>query len=234
MTWSIVALHSDGSLGVAVASRFFAVGALCPHGAGGVAALATQALVNPLYARAALEAVAHGHEPARVVADLVRADEGRDHRQLHVIDSRGRVAAHTGSACIAWCGHRSGPGYSVAGNMLAGAQVLEATASTYETRNDLPFAARLIEALAAGEAAGGDKRGKQAAALRVFSTEEYPALDLRVDDHTEPMAELRRLYAKSLERFVPFVECLPSSMRPAGVVDRTEIEQHIERYAQHR
>jgi uncharacterized Ntn-hydrolase superfamily protein len=108
--------------------------------------------------------------------------------------------------------------------------VLEATAAAYETLRALPLAERLIAALAAGEAAGGDQRGKQAAALLVCTTEDYPALDLRVDDHAEPIAELQRLYSKSLERFQPFVRCLPSRERPAGICDRAAIEAEIERF----
>jgi ABC-type multidrug transport system fused ATPase/permease subunit len=136
----------------------------------------------------------------------------------------GQAAAYTGSACIDWCGHTAGEGYSVAGNMLAGPQVIEATARAYEANAKLPFAERLITALAAGEAAGGDKRGKQAAALLVFTTEDYCALDIRVDDHAEPLQELRRLYDKSLERYQPFSACLPSRRSPAGITDRAVIE----------
>ncbi len=230
MTWSLIARDATGALGVAVASRFFAVGALCPHAASGVGALSTQALANPLYARAALHSMAHGRNPADIVDSLTAADEGREHRQLHMIDARGRIAAHTGSACIDWCGQRAGRDYSVAGNMLVGSQVLDDTAAAFEAGSDLPFALRLIVALAAGEAAGGDKRGKQAAALLVCTTEEYPALDLRVDDHAGPVGELRRLYDVSLERFQPFVACLPSRNRPAGITDRPAIEAEIERF----
>jgi len=230
MTWSLIARDASGALGVAVASRFFAVGALCPHAASGVGALSTQALANPLYASAALQAMARGQHPRDIVDALTGADEGREHRQLHMIDAKGRIAAHTGSACIAWCGQRAGRDYSVAGNMLAGPQVIEDTAAAFEAGGELPFALRLIVALAAGEAAGGDKRGKQAAALLVCTTEDYPALDLRVDDHTEPIAELRRLYDVSLERFQPFVACLPSRDRPSGITDRAAIEAEIVRF----
>jgi uncharacterized Ntn-hydrolase superfamily protein len=230
MTWSLVARDASGAFGVAVASRFFAVGALCPHAAGGVGALSTQALVNPLYAPAALDAMARGVDPAEIVGALTAADAGRDHRQLHLIDNAGRIAAHTGVACIEWCGHRAGAGYSVAGNMLAGPRVLADTAAAYDARRTLPFAERLLAAMEAGEAAGGDKRGKKAAALVVYTTESYPALDLRVDDHALPMVELRRLYEKSLERFQPFVACLPSANRPAGVIDRSIIEAEIARF----
>ena len=230
MTWSIVAVDADGSFGVAVASRFFAVGALCPHVRSGAGALSTQALVNPLYAAPALAALAADTAPDDIVRSLTAADPGSAHRQLHMIDRRGRSAAHTGAACIGWCGHRAGAGYSVAGNMLAGPAVLEATAAAFERDPARPFAARLVAALVAGDAAGGDKRGKQAAALLVCTTEDYPALDLRVDDHAEPIAELLRLLRTSAERFQPFVLCLPRRNDPAGIVDRAVIEARIEAF----
>ncbi|HSC98862.1 MAG TPA: DUF1028 domain-containing protein, partial [Casimicrobiaceae bacterium] len=155
---------------------------------------------------------------------------GRAHRQIHLIDARGRVGAYTGSACVDWCGHVSGTGFSVAGNMLTGADVIGATAAAYAAGSARPFAERLLDALAAGESAGGDKRGKQAAALLIATTEDYPALDLRVDDHPEPVAELARLLEKSAERFQPFIACLPSRQRPAGICDRAVIEAEIARF----
>ena len=230
MTWSIIARDASGAFGVAVASRFFAVGALCSHARSGVGAVATQALVNPLYASPALDDMGQHLDPAAIIARLTGLDEGREHRQLHMIDNSGKSAAHTGAACIDWCGHMAGSGFSVAGNMLAGPQVIAATASAFEANAALPFAQRLLVALAAGEAAGGDKRGKQAAALVVYTTETYPALDLRVDDHADPIVELQRLYDKSLERYQPFTACLPSSTRPAGITDRTLIEAEVERF----
>ena len=230
MTWSLIARDDSGAFGVAVASRFFAVGALCPHAASAVGALSTQALVNPLYAPAALEAMAWNTDPAEIVRSLTRADDGQAHRQVHLIDRAGRIAAHTGTACIDWCGHRTGAGYSVAGNMLAGPRVLADTAEAFEANRALPFAERLIAAMEAGEAAGGDKRGKQAAALIVYTTEPYPALDLRVDDHAEPISELRRLYEVSLERYQPFVACLPRTNDPHGITDRAVIEAEIARF----
>jgi len=230
MTWSIVARNRDGELGVAVASRFFAVGALCPYARACVGVVATQALVNPLYGPAALDLLASGLQPARTIEAVIAADPGRDARQLHLVDAQGRAAAYTGSQCIEWCGHRDGDGFSVAGNMLAGAGVLDACADAYGEHAHLDFAERLIVAMQAGEAAGGDKRGKQAAALRIVATEAYPVLDLRVDDHWDPLAELRRLYERSFERFQPFVRCLPTGADPAGITDRAAIEQAIERF----
>jgi uncharacterized Ntn-hydrolase superfamily protein len=230
MTWSIVARDRDGSFGVAVASKFFAVGALCPFVQSGVGAVSTQALVNPLYGRRGLDLLAQGIAPAEALKSLVGPDAGRDQRQVHLVDVQGRVAAHTGSACVDWAGHVSGEQFSVAGNMLAGPRVIDETAAAYARGHALPFAERLITALAAGEAVGGDKRGKQAAALLVCTTEDYPALDLRVDDHEEPLAELRRLYDKSLERFQPFLACMASRARPTGLLDRAAIETEIQRF----
>ena len=166
-----------------VASRFFAVGALCPYALSGVGALSTQALVNPLYGMRGLTRLAQGMAPTDVLRTLIYPDAGRDHRQVHLIDAEGNLAVHTGVECIDWCGHVTGEGFSVAGNMLAGPQVIEDTAQFYDAGRELPFAERLIAAMQAGEAAGGDKRGKQAVALIVCTTEAYPALDLRVDDH---------------------------------------------------
>ncbi len=230
MTWSLIARDPSGALGVAVASKFFAVGALCPAVRNGKGALSTQALINPLYARDAIAALDAGLAPEKIVQRLTEADAGRDVRQFHIIDTAGRSAAHTGTNCIDWCGHRAGAGYSLAGNMLAGPQVLDETARAYEAASALPFAERLMTAMEAGDAAGGDKRGKQAAALLIHTTEDYPFLDLRVDDNPEPFQELRRLYAVSLDRFQPFMSCLPSRARPAGITDRAVIEAEIARF----
>ena len=230
MTWSIIALDASGAFGVAIASKFFAVGALCPRARSGVGAVATQALVNPLYAAPALDGLAQGFAPAQIIERLTAVDQGRDHRQLHLIGADGKSAAHTGSACVGWCGHTAGEGFSVAGNMLAGPQVIGATAQAYRAHAGLPFGERLIAAMSAGDAAGGDKRGKQAAALLIYTTEDYCALDIRVDDHAEPIQELQRLYGKSLERYQPFTACLPSRQRPGGITDRAVIEAEIERF----
>ncbi|MEP6657411.1 MAG: DUF1028 domain-containing protein [Betaproteobacteria bacterium] len=230
MTWSIIVRDASGAFGVAVASRFFGVGVLCPHVRSFAGALCTQALVNPLYGPRGLDLLAQDVPADEVVMRLVQEDAGRDHRQLHVIDRRGGIAAHTGSACIEWCGHTSGADYSVAGNMLAGAGVIAATASAYCANRARSLPERLLAALEAGEEAGGDKRGKQAAALRICTVEDYPALDLRVDDSEEPLRELRRLYDKSLERFQPFLSCLPSRARPVGITDRAQIELEVARF----
>lgn len=231
MTWSIVARDpATGAFGVAVATRFFAVGALCPHADGGVGALATQALMNPLYGPRGLQLLREGLPAQAVVDVLTGGDDGRAHRQLHVQDAQGRIAAWTGASCIPWCGHAIEEGFSVAGNMLAGPAVIAETVRAYRAHAAEPFALRLIAALRAGEAAGGDKRGRQSAALLVYSTEEYADINIRVDDHADPLVELRRLYDKAHERFIPYLMCSPSKARPWGVLDRALIEQEIAAY----
>jgi uncharacterized Ntn-hydrolase superfamily protein len=230
MTWSIVARDASGAFGVAIATRFFAVGALCPHAESHVGALSTQALVNPYYGKHGLDLLRAGIPAPEVVRSLTAPDEGREHRQLHVIDDEGRIGQHTGAQCVDWCGAIAGEGFSVAGNMLVSERVIRETAEAYERNRTLPFAERLIKALEAGEAAGGDKRGKQSAALLVVSQEQYADLNLRVDDHAEPLAELRRLYDKAHERFIPYLKCGPSRARPWGLLDRALIEQEIANY----
>jgi len=227
MTWSILARDEAGRFGVAIASRFFAVGALCVHTRRGVGALSTQALMNPLYGPAGMALLAEGSTPQDAIATLTAADAGRAQRQLHILPARGRPAAWTGLECVDWCGHHLGEDFSVAGNMLAGAPVLDATADAFAASRGKDLAERLLLAMEAGEAAGGDKRGKQAAALRIHGDEDYPQLDLRVDDHVEPLQELRRLHEKSLERYQPFMACLAGRHDPVGITDRAEIEARI-------
>jgi uncharacterized Ntn-hydrolase superfamily protein len=229
MTWSIVARDASGAFGVAIATRFFAVGALCPHAESGVGALSTQALVNPHYGRRGLELLRTGVPAPEVVKRLTAPDEGREHRQLHVIDATGRIGQHTGKQCVDWAGAIAGDGFSVAGNMLANEKVIRETARAFQ-ESQKSFPEKLIAALEAGEAAGGDKRGRQSAALLVYSTEEYAQLNLRVDDHADPLAELWRLYGKAHERFIPYLKCSPSKAQPWGINDRAVIEQEIARY----
>ena len=230
MTWSILGRDEHGRLGAAVASRFFAVGALCLHTRRGVGALSTQALLNPLYGPAGLDLLSAGQSAAEVVHTLTAADAGRAHRQLHVLHAAGVPAAHTGEDCVDWCGHLLFDDFSVAGNMLADPRVIEATADAYREAQGRPLAERLLAAMTAGEAAGGDKRGKQGAALRIQADEDYLALDLRVDDHAEPIAELHRLYEVSLERFQPFMACVAGRRDGTGLTDRAEIERRIEAF----
>ena len=229
MTWSIIARDtSTGPFGIAVATRFFAVGARVPYIAAGIGGIATQALINPYYGIDGLKLLREGRLPRDIVEALIAADSGRESRQLHIMDAGGRIASHTGTECVDWCGHIEGTGFSIAGNMLADARVLDDTAAAYVANEGLPFAQRLITAMRSGEAAGGDKRGKQSAALVIYGEEEWSDLDLRVDDHTDPLAELERLEQVSRERWVHFRQFLPSRKNPAGVTDRATIDATVE------
>jgi uncharacterized Ntn-hydrolase superfamily protein len=229
MTWSIIARDPPTcQIGIAVATRFFAVGARVPHIATGIGAIATQAMVNPFYGIDGVKLLREGRSPREVIDTVIAADDGRESRQVHVMDGNGRIAAFTGRDCVDWCGYLEGDGFSIAGNMLAGAAVLDETARAYAANSHLPFAQRLIAALKAGEAAGGDKRGKQSAALLIHGEEEWSELDLRVDDHADPLAELERLEQVSRERWVNFRRFMPTRRNPAGITDRAIIDASME------
>ena len=229
MTWSILVRDpTSGALGAAVASRFFATGAICLHIEGGVAALSTQAMVNPMYAVHAMPRLRTGEDPRAVIESLIRPDAGADHRQLHILDAAGRIARHTGPDCITWAGSVAGTNISVAGNMLAGPSVVQSTLDAFAAAQG-SLAERLITAMEAGEAVGGDKRGKQSAALKICTRDPYPDLDIRADDHPDPLAELRRLLRVSQERFAVFRRFLPGADSPCGVFDRAVIDAVIAR-----
>ena len=232
MTWSIIAHdQTTGSFGIAVATKFFAAGARVPYIAARVGAVATQALVNPFYGINGLRLLQAGVPAQATIDRLVAADAGRDHRQVHVMDASGRVAVHIGAACIEWHGHVAGDGFSVAGNMLANERVLNETAAAYSANKSTPFPRRLIAAMQAGEAAGGDKRGKQSAALLIYGEEEWSDLDLRVDDHADPLTELERLEHVSREKWTVFRRFLPNRRDPVGVTDRDIIDRELTRAA---
>lgn len=227
MTWSIQARDpATGEVGAAVASRFLATGALVPRVAGRVGAACTQALVNPFLASDGLLRLKGGEAPEAVLGALIAADAGAAARQFHILGADGRSARHTGSACVGWCGHLDGPDVSVAGNMLAGPEVLEATRDTFLASVGRPLAERLLSAMEAGEGAGGDKRGRQSATIQVASADSYPDLDLRVDDHPDPLAELRRLYGVWHGYLRHFRRFLPGRDHP-GVFDRAVIQSAI-------
>jgi uncharacterized Ntn-hydrolase superfamily protein len=229
MTWSILARDpATGEIGVAVASRFFAVGAICPFVEGGVAALATQALVNPMYAVHAMPRLRAGEAPETVLQSLINADPGAAQRQFHILDASGRIAQYTGAHCVFWAGHAAAENVSVAGNMLAGEATVRATLAGFLAAPGA-MAERLLTAMEAGEKAGGDKRGKQSAGLKVASRDPYPDLDIRADDHPDPLAELRRLHRVSLERFAVFRRFLPGNDSASGTLDRAAIDAAIER-----
>jgi uncharacterized Ntn-hydrolase superfamily protein len=230
MTWSIIARdETTGRIGIAVATCAFAVGARVPYIRSGVGAIATQAMTNVYCGPRGLALLAAGASADDCVRLLLEGDEGRDHRQVHAMDREGRLAARTGAACIPWCGHLVEATFSVAGNMLAGPEVIHETAKAYAADQETPFARRLIAALAAGEAAGGDKRGRQSAALLVHDGEDHPALDIRVDDHADPITELARLESIARQSFVHTRRFGPTRERPAGLFDPIEREAAIAR-----
>jgi uncharacterized Ntn-hydrolase superfamily protein len=228
MTWSIVARDPEtGHLGIAVASRFFAVGGLVPHIRGGIGAVATQAFVSPLNGIDGLSMLAEGQTPEEIVANLSYRDAGRDQRQFHLIDAKGRNAAFTGVKCIDWAGHLIDDNVSVAGNMLAGPQVIAETLAAYRKTAGRPLTERLLDAMQAGEDAGGDKRGRQSAAIAVYRDQDYPWLDIRADDHADPLAELLRLYAVAQERFLHVAETMATRQNLGGMIDRRKIDEKI-------
>jgi uncharacterized Ntn-hydrolase superfamily protein len=200
VTFSIVARDpANGDLGVAVASKFLAVGSVVPWALAEVGAIATQALANVSYGPDGLAALAGGNDATTVLADLTEADDGRSERQLGIVDAHGRAATYTGTGCLVWAGGRVGDGVAVQGNILAGPEVVGAMLTSFEAASGfLPD--RLLTALMAGDRAGGDARGRQSAALLVVragggyggTTDRW--IDLRVDDHADPVPEIRRLF----------------------------------------
>jgi uncharacterized Ntn-hydrolase superfamily protein len=199
-TYSIAACDLEaGQWGVATQSKFLAVGSVVPWAEPGVGAIATQAYANPRYGPNGLTLLREGLSAEEVVERLTAADDGRDHRQLGVVDGQGRAASYTGSECMEWAGGRTGECYAAQGNILVSAETVDAIAETFESSSG-PLATRLLDCLDAGQAAGGDRRGQQSAALLVVEQDGgYASLsdvvvELRVEDHERPLEELRRLY----------------------------------------
>jgi uncharacterized Ntn-hydrolase superfamily protein len=201
-TYSIVACDlAAGQWGVGVQSKFLAVGSVVPWAEPHVGAIATQSYANPRYGPDGLALMREGRTAAEVVEALTAADEGRDERQVGVVDSAGTAATYTGTACHEWAGGRTGDGYAAQGNILVSAATVDALAVTFESNSHLELAERLIECLAAAQAAGGDRRGQQSASLLVVEKDAGYAklsdtiVDLRVDDHERPITELNRLFS---------------------------------------
>ena len=199
-TFSIAACDFDaGQWGVATQSKFLAVGSVVPWAEPHVGAIATQAYANPRYGLQGLELLRQGLSAEEVVERLTTADAGREHRQVGIVDAQGRGASYTGSECLDWAGGRTGTNYAAQGNILVSADTVDAIAETFESSFG-PLAERLLEGLSAAQAAGGDSRGQQSAALLIVETDGGYAklsdvvVDLRVDDHKRPIEELRRLY----------------------------------------
>lgn len=224
MTWSICAHDpATGAFAVAVATRAFAVGASCPFVRAGIGAVSTQSITNRYLGPAVLDGLARGLAPADAIQGALAGDGGSGLRQVHAVDRHGRAAAWTGRHCVEWCGSVSAHGFSVAGNMLAGPDVVEATLAAYGG-NGAGLPDRLLSAMRAGEAAGGDRRGRQSAAMLVTTTEDFPDLNLRVDDHADPLAELGRLMELWQREGRPRLDTAPRRADPSGQTDLDTIE----------
>lgn len=225
MTYSIVARCSrTGMLGVAVATAVPAVGAVCPYVKTSVGAVSTQSWVNPLLAIDVLRLMASGLPAPQALDGVIAQDAGRDVRQIGVIDAAGRSAAWSGQQCTDWFGQIVGPDFAVQGNMLVGAATIESMAAAFRDAALLDLAERLMLTLEAGEAAGGDKRGRQSAAIKVHWGEEYAWLDLRVDEHPYPVAELRRAYTIARLQLIPFVEGMPRRAGPSATAPESVVK----------
>jgi uncharacterized Ntn-hydrolase superfamily protein len=200
-TYSIAACDLErGEWGVGVQSKFLAAGSIVPWAEPGVGAVATQALANPRYGPDGLAYLRDGLSADETVVALVEADEGRDDRQVGIVDAQGRAATYTGKACLDWAGGKTGPGYAAQGNILVSEETVAGLVHGFEANAGRPLAERIVEALAAAQLAGGDRRGQQAAGLLVVQKDggyggmDDVLVDLRVDDHSEPVVELKRLY----------------------------------------
>jgi len=207
-----------GMLGVAVSTAVPGVGGICPFVKPGVGAVSTQSWVNPYLGMDAIELLSAGKAAEETLKTLTDADPGRAVRQLGVVDSAGRSAAWTGEECVPWAGHKTAPDVSVQGNMLVGAETVDAMFDKFATTQDDPLHERLVKVLEAGQAAGGDKRGKQSAAMVVFDKESYPFIDLRVDEHFDPVGELRRVYEIAKQQYLPFMAGMPTRENPLGAL----------------
>lgn len=215
-TFSIAAYdRASDACGVAVSSRIPAVGSLCAYARAGHGAIATQAWINPLLGVDGLRSL-ETYSSSETLRKVLDGDPQPEMRQVAVVDSNGDAAAHTGTETYPWCGHRIGPGYAAAGNILTGERTIAAMADEFENASGGSLPERLLLALEAGQRAGGDSRGRQSAALYVVTDAPYPHLDLRVDEHPEPVAELRRIYEVARHELLPFVEALPTRENPGG------------------
>jgi uncharacterized Ntn-hydrolase superfamily protein len=205
MTFSITArCEKTGMLGVAVSTARPAVGSLVPYVKSGIGAIATQALVNPFYGIDGIKLLTEGKTPAEVLEQLLASDPDRERRQCAIIDKDGNAEAFTGKDTVPWQGHRVGSQFVVAGNMLTGPETLDAMYETYQALENESLPDRLLATLASGQEAGGDKRGRQSAAIYVVHQEEYPLVDVRVDEHPDPVGELIRVYRKCQEDLFPY------------------------------
>lgn len=221
MTFSIVARCPDtGMLGVAIATAVPAVGSVCPFVAAGVGAVVTQSWTNPYLGLDGLDLLEAGLSAEQTLVELVAGDPGRDLRQLGIVDSRGGSVAYSGIKCADHYGHRTGPGFSVQGNMLTDEQVIDAMADSFVSATDVDFPQRLMAALQAGERAGGDRRGRQSAAVKVYAQERYPYMELRVDDHVDPVDELLRIGDVWRAQILPSLTMMPTREQPRDRLEK--------------
>ncbi|CEJ12305.1 hypothetical protein BN1110_02602 [bacterium YEK0313] len=225
MTWSIVAHDPDsGAFAVAVATRSFAVGASCPFVRAGVGAVSTQSMTNRYLGPAVLDGLEAGLGPAEAIEQALGRDDGRGLRQVHAVDAKGRASAFTGRHCVEWCGERTAAHVSVAGNMLSGEAVVADCFDAFAASRGLALPERLIAAMQAGEAAGGDRRGRQSAAMKLVTTEDFPDLDIRVDDHGAPLGELERLLGLWRGHINARKGWAPTRANPSGCTDLDAME----------
>lgn len=218
-TFSIAArCPRTGMLGVAVSTAVPAVGGICSYIKEGVGAIATQSWVNPYLGIDGLKLLGRGLSAEQTLTQLLADDPGRDARQIGIVDAKGCVAAHSGESCVDWAGHVLGDGFTVQGNMLVGAETIRAMATAAKSSEAFDLTERLMLVLEAGQAAGGDKRGKQSAALKVFNHEAYPWLDVRVDEHRNPVAELRRIFEIAKHQLLTFTKGMPTRSNPLAAL----------------
>ena len=211
-----MAAHDPGTgmFGICVSTKVPAVGAITSYARAGVGAVVTQARANPLFGIDGLDLLEKGHGAEETLSLLLHLDSEPEKRQLIVIDSSGLPAVHTGTGTDYWRGHSLGKNYAAAGNLLVGGETVAAMSETYEASAGQPFPERLVRSLEAGQAAGGDRRGRQSAAIYVVWEDPYPYLDLRVDEHPDPVAELRRIYEIVKTDLLPLVQALPGRENP--------------------
>jgi len=217
MTFSIVArCIRSGQFGIAAATAMPAVGKLLAYAAAGRGAVATQARINPYLGIEGLELLRQGLGARAVLDRLAKIDPRLDLRQVAVLDAQGCAAIHTGEACPAWAGHLVGEGFAIQGNRVAGPQVLEKARDSLLEDPEASLAQRLLDALKAGDAEGGDRKGERSATIYVVESQDYPLWDIRVDEHPRPLEELERLFHIFAEEVVPQIKRMPSRERPAG------------------
>jgi uncharacterized Ntn-hydrolase superfamily protein len=230
VTFSIAArFPQNGMLGVATSSKALAAGGLVPYVRSGVGAIASQSFVNPYLGIDGLSLLEQGLPAERALERLIESDPGRDLRQVGVVDKDGRTAAYTGERCINWAGHVSGGGYVCLGNILEGEEVVKAMATAFEQSLDEDFPERLLLALEAGQEAGGDRRGRQSAGVHVVAGEEYPWVSLRVDDHPDPISELRRVFEVWKVEERAWMQFMPTREDPIPAWPQViQIREHIE------